>query len=54
MLPIVAIIIGQGTGTLYLGPAFVFLLGLVIWLINVVLLWAGVRVMRRSALIARI
>lgn len=54
VLPIVAIIIGQGTGALYLGPAFVFLLGLVTWLINLVLLWAGVRLLRRSALIARL
>ncbi len=54
VLPIVGIIIGQGTGTLYLGPSFVFLLGLVVWLINIILLWLGVRVLRRSSLIARL
>lgn len=54
VLPVVALMISQGAGALYLGPFFVFLLGLAAWIIDAGLLWLGVRVLRRSVLLARI
>lgn len=54
VLPVVALMISQGAGALYLGPVMVFLLGLAAWLINAGLLWFGMRALRRNALLARI
>jgi ABC-type Na+ efflux pump permease subunit len=54
VLPVVALMVSQGTGALYLGPFFVFLLGLGAWLLDAGLFWLGVRALRRSALLARI
>lgn len=54
VLPVVALMISQGAGALYLGPLFVFLLGLIAWLIDGALLWFGVRALRRNVLLARI
>lgn len=54
VLPVVALMVSQGAGALYLGPFFVFLLGLVAWLIDAGLLWFGMRAIRRNALLARI
>ena len=54
VLPVVALMISQGAGALYLGPFFVFLLGLIAWIIDAALLYFGVRAMRRNTLLARI
>lgn len=54
VLPVVGLMISQGMGALYLGPLFVFLLGLAAWIIDVGLLWFGMRTLRRTALLARI
>jgi ABC-type Na+ efflux pump permease subunit len=54
VLPVVALMVSQGTGALYLGPFFVFQLGLVAWLIDAALFWFGVRALRRNSLLARI
>ena len=54
VLPVMALMISQGAGALYLGPAFVFLLGLAAWLIDLGLLWLGMRMLRRNSLLARI
>jgi ABC-type Na+ efflux pump permease subunit len=54
VMPVVILMISQGTGALYLGPTFVFLLGLIAWLIDAALLWYGVRAIRRDTLLARI
>lgn len=54
VLPVVALMISQSAGALYLGPAIVFLLGLGAWFIDAVLLYFGMRALRRNALLARI
>jgi ABC-2 type transport system permease protein len=54
VLPIVALVISQATGVMYFSVGMVLLLGLAVWLVDVVLLWLGVRVFQRSELIARI
>lgn len=54
VLPVVALMVSQGAGALYLGPIFVFLLGLAAWVIDAGLLWFGMRALRRNSLLARI
>ncbi len=54
VLPIVLLVIGQVSGVVYFGVELVLLLGVVIWVIDAILLWLGVRQFSRSALMARI
>jgi ABC-2 type transport system permease protein len=54
VLPVVALMVSQGSGALYLGPIFVFLLGLIAWIIDAGLLWFGMRALRRNALLSRL
>jgi ABC-2 type transport system permease protein len=54
VLPVVALMVSQGAGALYLGPFMVFLLGLGAWFIDAALLYFGMRALRRNALLARI
>lgn len=54
VIPVVALMVSQGAGALYLGPTMVFLLGLIAWCIDVILIYFGLRVLRRNYLIARI
>ena len=53
-MPIVLLVLGQVLGIIYLGVLQTFALGVVIWLINVPLIWIGVKQFSRSALMARI
>ncbi len=43
-----------GPGVIYFGTELVLLLGAVIWVLDAVLLWLGVKQFSRSALMARI
>jgi ABC-2 type transport system permease protein len=54
VLPVVALLIGQATGVMYFSIGLVLLLGLVIWLIDIVLFWYGSRSFRRSDLVAQL
>ncbi len=54
VLPIVFLMIGQVSGLFYFHIGFVVLLGLVLWLINVLLFWLSARAFRRSALLANL
>lgn len=54
VLPIVLLVLGQAQGVLYLGTGVVALLGAVLWAIDAVLIWYGVRTFRRSEIIARL
>jgi ABC-2 type transport system permease protein len=54
VLPVVALLIGQATGVMYFSVGLVLLLGLVIWLIDIVLFWYGSRSFRRSDLVAQL
>ena len=53
VLPILALMAGQITGVLYFTVGMVFVLGLVIWLLNVVLLWLASRNFHREQLMPR-
>jgi ABC-2 type transport system permease protein len=54
VVPIVGLILGQLAGVFYFGPALTFGLGLVVWGIDAVVLWIGVRTFDRDALLARL
>jgi ABC-2 type transport system permease protein len=54
VLPILLLVIGQATGVMYFNLGLVILLGAVLWLVDAVLIWFGVRTFQRSELIARI
>jgi ABC-2 type transport system permease protein len=53
VLPIVILVVAQASGVMYLSVGLTAVLGVVVWLIAGVLLWAGVRTFRRSEIIAR-
>jgi len=53
VIPIVALMLVQALGVIYLSVALTFALGVVIWLVAAVLLWWSVRTFRRSEIIAR-
>ncbi len=54
VIPVVLLILGQIGGVVYLSPIFVFLVGLVLWVVDAVILWFAVRTFRRSEIIARL
>ena len=54
VLPILALVIGQITGLMYLSTGLVLLLGLVLWAIDLALLWFGRRTFRRNNLATKL
>ncbi len=54
VLPIMALMIGQLAGVVYLSPAFALLFGLALWVIDSALLYFGARVFERDRLLARL
>ena len=54
VLPVVALMIGQISGVLYFSLSVVFLVGLVIWLIDLALLWLGSKQFQRTELMTRL
>jgi ABC-type Na+ efflux pump permease subunit len=54
VLPVVFLMIGQLSGLFYLNTAFVFVIGLLLWAINLILFFAGAATFRRSELMARL
>jgi ABC-2 type transport system permease protein len=54
VLPVVVLVIGQLAGVVYLSVIFILGVGLVIWLIDLVLLWFGARIFRRGELLSRL
>ncbi|MBN1311773.1 MAG: ABC transporter permease [Anaerolineae bacterium] len=54
VVPIVALVIGQAAGVLYLSSGFTFALGLIAWLIDAALLWLGIRTFQRERLLAQL
>lgn len=53
VVPIVALVIGQALGAIYLSVALTAMLGLFLWAVAAALLWWGVRIFQRSEIIAR-
>ncbi len=54
VIPIVLLVLGQVGGVVYLSPIFVFLVGVVLWIVDAVILWFAVRTFRRTEIIARL
>lgn len=54
VIPVVLLVIGQASGVIYFSLGLVFLLGVILWTINGVLLWFGNRTFRRGELISRL
>jgi ABC-type Na+ efflux pump permease subunit len=54
VLPLVALVIGQATGVVYLSVGLAAGLGLALWLIDLALMWFGGRAFKRGEWIARL
>lgn len=54
VLPLVMLVVGQGAGVIYFSLSLVLLLGLVLWLLDLILLWWGSRTFRRAELFSRL
>jgi ABC-type Na+ efflux pump permease subunit len=54
VLPVVALVIGQLAGVVYLSVGFILAIGLILWLIDLVLLGFGARIFRRGELLSRL
>jgi ABC-2 type transport system permease protein len=54
VLPVVALMIGQISGVMYFSLGVVLVVGLVIWLIDLVLIWLASKSFRRSELMTRL
>lgn len=54
VLPIVALVVGQFAGIIYLSAGLALALGAILWAINAVIFWLGVRTFDRDALLARL
>jgi ABC-2 type transport system permease protein len=51
---ILVLMVAQATGLLYLSPLVAVIVGLVVFAIDAILIWIGIRIFSRSELIARI
>ena len=54
MLPVVALVLGQAAGLIFLSDWLAVMLGLVVWALDALLLWFGARTFDRDALLARL
>jgi ABC-type Na+ efflux pump permease subunit len=51
VLPILALVIGQASGVMYFSTNMVILLGAVLWVVDAILLWFGIKVFERERMI---
>lgn len=54
VLPVVALVIGQATGVMYVSTGLVLLMGLVVWALNALVLTLAFRLFRRDNLASRL
>ena len=54
VLPVLLLLFGQISGVMYFSLWFVLLVGLVLWAVDLILIWIGSRAFRRGQLIARL
>ena len=54
VLPLLALMISQATGVMFLSTGLVFFLGAVVWILDGALLWWGGRWFRRTELFSRL
>jgi ABC-type Na+ efflux pump permease subunit len=51
---VLALVVGQATGVLFLGVGAMFLIGTLLWIVDAVLIYFGLRIFNRSSLIANL
>ena len=51
---VLALVVGQATGVLFLGVGMVFLIGSLLWIVDAILIYLSVRNFKRSMLIAQV
>ena len=51
---VLALVVGQATGVLFLGVGMVFLIGTILWIVDGILIYFNLRVFKRSSLVARL
>ena len=51
---VLALVVGQATGVLFLGVGAMFLIGTLLWIVDAVLIYFGLRIFNRSSLIAKL
>jgi ABC-2 type transport system permease protein len=54
VIVVLALVVGQATGVLYLGVGMVLLLGTLIWIVDAILIYYNLRIFKRSSLIAKL
>jgi hypothetical protein len=54
VLPLVLLILGQMAGVIFFSLGFVIVIGLILWLIDLAILWYGARTFQRGELLARL
>jgi hypothetical protein len=54
VLIVLALVVGQATGVLYLGVGMVFLIGTLFWIVDAILIYWNLRIFNRSTLIANL
>jgi ABC-type Na+ efflux pump permease subunit len=54
VLPVLLLLFGQISGVMYFSLGAVILIGLVLWVVNLLLIWIGSRTFRRATLITRL
>ena len=51
---VLALVVGQATGVLFLGVGMMFLVGTLLWIVDAILIYFGLRIFNRSSLIANL
>jgi ABC-type Na+ efflux pump permease subunit len=54
VIPVVLLVLGQAGGVVYFSVGMVLVIGFVLWLIDLALLWYGIKTFRRGELIAQL
>ncbi len=54
VFPVIALLLAQLSGVVYLGVGLALLMGLALWLVDLGLLWLGVKLFRRSEMLAKL
>jgi ABC-2 type transport system permease protein len=54
VIVVLALVVGQATGILFLGVGMTFLIGTVLWIVDAVLIYLCLRIFKRSSLIANL
>jgi ABC-type Na+ efflux pump permease subunit len=54
VIVVLALVVGQATGVLFLGVGMTFLIGTLLWIVDAILIYLALRIFKRSSLIANL